>query len=312
MASRIIRSLRLRKEKKTQLPALSRLSAGAIDSIQMEEIMPDWSREIEIASTLARQAGELIMKIYQNDFLVMYKASNDPVTQADQQANAIIAEGLQAHFPQDSIVAEEGTLPSGSLTNGRVWYVDPLDGTKEFISRNDEFSIMIGLTIDASTKLGIVYRPTHKLLYVGITDENAWVEHNGIHQRLNVFQSKSPPNISLVSSRSHPCPALSTIQQSLPIQNVQRMGSVGVKIAHITQGGADAYIELSPFTKAWDACAPEAILRGAGGCFSDIHGHPIQYGLNNFRNLHGLLGCTQDCHQRMIQTLTGLCSSCEG
>lgn len=273
--------------------------------------MADLSREIEIASTLARKAGEVIMKIYQEDFAVMYKDINDPVTQADQQANAIIAEGLLTLFPQDTIVAEESPLPSTSLTTGRVWYVDPLDGTKEFIARNGEFSIMIGLTIDARTKLGVVYWPTRDHLYVGLTDETAWIEHNGIRQKLSALESKRPPNISLVSSRSHRSPILSTIQQSLHIHHEQHMGSVGLKIAHIAQGGADVYIEPSPFTKAWDACAPEAILRGAGGCFTDIHGKPIQYGLNNFRNLHGLVGSTQDCHQRVIQALTGRCSSCE-
>ncbi|PJA77684.1 MAG: hypothetical protein CO149_08150, partial [Nitrospirae bacterium CG_4_9_14_3_um_filter_51_5] len=171
------------------------------------------------------------------------------------------------------------------------------------------FSIMIGLTIDARTKLGVVYWPTRDRLYAGMTDEEAWIEHDGIRQRLNAIQSKSPPNISLVASRSHRSPVLSTIQQTLHIQDEQRMGSVGLKIAHITQGGADVYIEPGQFTKAWDACAPEAILRGAGGCFTDIHGNPIHYGLNNFRNLHGLVGSTQDCHQRVIQALTGLCSS---
>jgi 3'(2'), 5'-bisphosphate nucleotidase len=90
------------------------------------------------------------------------------------------------------------------------------------------------------------------------------------------------------------------------------MGSVGLKISHIAQGKADVYLEPGPYTMAWDACAPEAILRGAGGCFTDIHGNPIFYGLNNFRNLHGLVGSTQDCHQRVIQALTGRCSSCEG
>jgi 3'(2'), 5'-bisphosphate nucleotidase len=274
--------------------------------------MPDLSREIEIASNLARKAGEVIMKIYQEEFMVTYKGVNDPVTQADQQANAIIVEGLHTNFPEDSIVAEESPLPSTSLTTGRVWYVDPLDGTKEFISRNGEFSIMIGLTIDARTKLGVVYWPPRDHLYAGITDEAAWVEHHGIRQSLNATQSKRPPNISLVCSRSHRTPILSTIQQTLHVQDAQQMGSVGLKIAHIAQGGADVYIEPSPFTKAWDACAPEAILRGAGGCFTDIHGKPIQYGLNNFRNLHGLVGSTHDCHQRVIQALTGLCSSCEG
>ena len=274
--------------------------------------MTDLSHEIEIASTLARRAGEVMMKIYQEDFAVAYKDINDPVTQADQQANAIIVDGLHTHFTQDTIVAEESPLPAGALTKGRVWYVDPLDGTKEFISRNGEFSIMIGLTIDSRSKLGVVYWPIRDCLYVGLTDEAAWVAHNGIRQNLKALQSQNPPNISLVASRSHRSPVLSTIQELLPIHDEQRMGSVGLKIAHIAQGRADVYIEPSPYTKAWDACAPEAILRGAGGCFTDIHGNPIQYGLNNFRNLHGLVGSTQDCHQRVIQALTGLCSSCEG
>ncbi|MDH3505222.1 MAG: 3'(2'),5'-bisphosphate nucleotidase CysQ [Nitrospirota bacterium] len=274
--------------------------------------MPDLSREIVITSTLARKAGEVVMKIYQENFAVTYKDVNDPVTQADQQANALIVDGLHTHFPEDSIVAEESPLPSTSLTTGRVWYVDPLDGTKEFIAHNGEFSIMIGLTIDARTKLGVVYWPTRDHLYVGLTDETAWIERNGIRQKLSALESKSPPNISLVTSRSHRSPILSTIQQSLHIHNEQHMGSVGLKIAHIAQGNADVYIEPSPYTKAWDACAPEAILRGAGGYFTDIHGKPIQYGLNNFRNLHGLVGSTRDCHQRVIQALTGRCSSCEG
>jgi 3'(2'), 5'-bisphosphate nucleotidase len=274
--------------------------------------MPDLSHEIAIASTLARKAGEAIMKIYQKDFAIMYKGVNDPVTQADEHANAIIVEGLHAAFPDDFIVAEESPLPSASLTNGRVWYVDPLDGTKEFISRNGEFSIMIGLTIDARSSIGVVYWPTHDSLYAGLTDKAAWVEQNGTRHPLTAMQSKSPPHISLVASRSHRSPILSTIQDALPIQEEHPMGSVGLKIGYIAQGGADVYIEPGPYTKAWDACAPEAILRGAGGCFTDIHGHPIQYGLNNFRNLHGLVGSTHDCHQRVIQALTGLCSSCEG
>ncbi|MBA3612208.1 MAG: 3'(2'),5'-bisphosphate nucleotidase CysQ [Nitrospirales bacterium] len=273
--------------------------------------MPDFSREIEIASNLARKAGEVIMNIYKKDFAVMYKGVNDPVTEADQQVNALIVDGLHTHFPQDSIVAEESPLPSTSLTTGRVWYVDPMDGTKEFIARNGEFSIMIGLTIDARTKLGVVYWPTRDHLYAGLTDQMAWIEHNGVRQKLSALESKSNTNISLVTSRSHRSPILSTIKQSLHIHKEQQMGSVGLKIAQIAQGKADVYIEPSPHTKAWDACAPEAILRGAGGCFTDIHGKPIQYGLNNFRNLHGLVGSTPDIHQRVIHALTGRCSSCE-
>ncbi|MCA9422779.1 MAG: 3'(2'),5'-bisphosphate nucleotidase CysQ, partial [Nitrospira sp.] len=176
--------------------------------------MPNLTREIEIVSKLARKAGEVIMNIYQKDFTVMYKGINDPVTQADQQANALIVDELHTRFPHDSIVAEESPFPSNSLTTGRVWYVDPLDGTKEFIARNGEFSIMIGLTIDARSKLGVVYWPARDHLYAGLTDKEAWIECNGLSQKLSALESKCPPNISLVTSRSHRSPILSTIQQS--------------------------------------------------------------------------------------------------
>jgi 3'(2'), 5'-bisphosphate nucleotidase len=274
--------------------------------------MENWSREIQIASDLARQAGRLIMTIYEQDFAVSYKGLNDPVTAADQQANTLIVEGLATNFPQDSIIAEESRPPLHLQRTGRIWYVDPLDGTKEFISRNGEFSIMIGLALNAQAQLGVVFRPTEDQLFVGITGQEAWMEHQGARHPLTATQAKDPHALSLVASRSHRSSHLSTIIRTLNIQNEFPMGSVGLKIGFIAQGGADCYMEPGPYTKAWDACAPEAILRGAGGCFTDVHGNPIQYGTNEFRNLHGVVGSTKDCHERVIQALTGLCVSCEG
>jgi len=274
--------------------------------------MANWSNEIRIASTLARQAGEVIMNIYKKDFSVSYKGTNDPVTEADQLANTLIVKGLMTAFPKDRVVAEESPLPLEAQTTGRVWYVDPLDGTKEFISRNGEFSIMIGLTLNAKTQLGIVYWPTEDQLFAGITDQEAWMEHQGTRHPLRATKAKSLTALTLVASRSHRSPKLSPIKQALNIQEEHPMGSVGLKIGFIANGGADLYMEPGPYTKAWDACAPEAILRGAGGCFTDIHGNPIQYGTNEFRNLHGVVASTKDCHERALKTLTGLCSTCDG
>lgn len=274
--------------------------------------MSDWSREITIASHLARQAGRRIMTIYEQDFVISYKGPNDPVTDADKEANTIIVEGLASHFPQDGIIAEESPLPVEAQTTDRVWYVDPLDGTKEFISRNGEFSVMIGLTLHARAQLGIVYWPTRDQLFVGITDQEAWMEQQGEQHPLKATQAKCSSTLTLVASRSHRSPHLTAIKQSLNIQEEQPMGSVGLKIGFIAQGGADLYVEPGPYTKVWDACAPEAILRGAGGCFTDSHGNPIQYGTSEYRNLHGVVGSTRNCHQQVIQALTGLCISCEG
>ena len=274
--------------------------------------MTNWRSELDVASSLARKAGQVIMNVYEKDFAISYKGTNDPVTEADQLANTLIVEGLAAHFPEDEIIAEESPLPTGSQQSGRTWYVDPLDGTKEFISRNGEFSIMIGLTLNARSQLGVVYWPTEDQLFAGITDQEAWMEHQGVRHPLQATQAKCSPRLSLVASRSHRSPHLSAIKQTLNIQEEHPMGSVGLKIGFIAKGGADLYMEPGPYTKSWDACAPEAILRGAGGCFTDIHGNPIQYGTNEYRNLHGVLATTKDCHDRVLQALTGLCVSCEG
>lgn len=274
--------------------------------------MTNWTEEIEIASSLARKAGEIIMNIYKQDFSVSYKGMNDPVTEADQLANALIVKGLADYFPQDKIIAEESPLPNESQLTGRIWYVDPLDGTKEFIARNGEFSIMIGLTLNGKSQIGVVYRPTEDQLFAGITDQRAWMEHQGASHDLKATQVKNPKALALVASRSHRSPRLSGVKQTLNITEEHPLGSVGLKIGFIANGGADVYMEPGPYTKSWDACAPEAILRGAGGCFTDIHGNPIQYGTNEVRNLHGVLATTQDCHERVLQALTGLCVSCEG
>jgi 3'(2'), 5'-bisphosphate nucleotidase len=113
--------------------------------------------DLDEVVSIARAAGEEIRKVYATDFEVAYKGENDPVTDADQRANALIVSRLRAAFPGDGIVAEESADKSDALGLGRVWYVDPLDGTKEFISKNGEFAVMIGLSIDGEARAGVVY-----------------------------------------------------------------------------------------------------------------------------------------------------------
>jgi 3'(2'), 5'-bisphosphate nucleotidase len=270
--------------------------------------MPDFSKEIEVATRLARTAGHSILEIYAGDFSVTYKNPNDPVTEADHRANAIIVNGLQAQFPRDTLVSEEGPLPTPSVLAGRVWYVDPLDGTKEFIGKNGEFSIMIGLAIEGIPQFGVVYWPTKDQLFAGIRDRMAWKEEKGAQTPLTASHVREQGTLSLVSSRSHRSAALGHLKQTLNIQQEHRLGSVGLKIAFIAQGGADVYAEPGPYTRSWDACAPEAILRGAGGKFSDVHGNPIQYGEQEFRNTHGIVATTADCHDQIIKVMDPLCS----
>lgn len=262
------------------------------------------THELEIACDLARQAAVLILEVYETDFSIVYKGRNDPVTEADKRANELIVNGLHQAFPQDLIVAEESPAPSPTVTTPRIWYVDPLDGTKEFINKNGEFSVMVGLTVNGQACLGVVFRPDKNLVYGGIVGHGAWREVDGERSPLIIDPDPKPsvPPI-LTVSRSHRHPLLKTIRKSLGIEHERVSGSVGLKIGLIAEGEADLYIEPGPYTSVWDACGPEAILRAAGGQFTDIFGQPLVYGVKQLKNTHGLVASNGACHDRAIEAL---------
>lgn len=269
-----------------------------------EQAEPDYASELAVASRLARRAGALIMDIYATDFAVNYKGKNDPVTQADHQANEVIVKGLQQAFPKDLIVAEESTPPpTDSEAPRRVWYVDPLDGTKEFIAKNGEFSVMIGLAVDGRAKLGVVYRPDGNVLYAGVIGKGAWVELNGSRTPLSIAHATRSPSLTLAVSRSHRNPLLEKISQDIGVENEITSGSVGLKVGLIAQGKADVYMEPGPYTKLWDACGPEAILKAAGGEFTNVLGQALVYGVKQLKNTHGLVATNGSCHERVVQAL---------
>ena len=269
------------------------------------------NKELSVAVELARRAGQAVMDVYATEFAVASKGHNDPVTEADRQANDFIVTGLKEAFPQDTVVAEESPPPDDLPTSGRVWYVDPLDGTKEFIARNGEFSVMIGLAINGQAQLGVVYRPEGDVLYAGNLGREAWMEQGGIRTALVIKEQDSGRPLTLAVSRSHRHPMVEEISRALGVGNEIPSGSVGLKIGLIARGEADVYLEPGPYTKLWDSCAPEAILRAAGGAFTTILGQPLIYGETRseasvkaqLANTHGLLASNGFCHARVVQAL---------
>ncbi len=265
--------------------------------------MTDFARELTVAVELARKAGAAIMEVYATEFSVAYKGKNDPVTEADKRGNDLIVHGLEQAFPDDIIVAEESEKPDDTQTGNRIWYVDPVDGTKEFIAKNGEFSVMIGLAVNGQAKLGVVYRPDEDRLYAGIVDQEAWMETNGERTRLAVTSPEPSASITLTVSRSHRNPLLEKIGQDIGVGKEIPSGSVGLKIGLIARGLADVYMEPGPYTKLWDACGPEAILRAAGGQFTNILGEQLYYGLTQLKNTHGLVATNGAYHKKVIQAL---------
>jgi 3'(2'),5'-bisphosphate nucleotidase len=248
-----------------------------------------YARELELARLAAREAGEAAMRFYGTTEWDR-KSDSSPVTEADHAANAVITARVREAFPDDAILSEESADSPARLDARRVWIVDPLDGTKEFLSQNGEFSILIGLSVDGEAVLGVVYLPAMGTLFSAARGMGSWVEDDG-GERRRITRSEVLADAAprLVGSRSHPEPFLVRMQEELGITDVAPCGSVGVKCSRIVEGDRDLYVHPVPYLKEWDTCAPEVILREAGGVVSDLNGDPLRYNKPDPRQPHGIL-----------------------
>lgn len=257
-------------------------------------------REIAEATRIAREAGAILMEVYRTDFSVAYKAEADPVTEADTKANAHIVGGLRKAFPDDGIVAEESEDQSDALRGGRCWFVDPLDGTKEFVARNGEFSVMLGLAIDGVSMAGVVYQPGTDKLYSGVVGGGAFLEERGERRGLKVSGVSDPSRLKLVVSRSHRNRAVASVIRELDISEETTSGSVGLKAGLIAEQRADLYVHISNKSSLWDACGPEAVLKAAGGRFSNLEGKPFHYQRTDMKNRRGILACNAAAYDLVL------------
>ena len=249
-------------------------------------------RELEVARRLAREAGALILEVARHDFAVREKPEEGgPVTEADLRANDLIERGLREAFPDDGVVTEE----SGARDDGaeRCWYVDPLDGTKEFIRGNGQFAVHIGLAVQGRARVGVVYQPALDRLWSGVVGGPCVLEEGGKRREIRVAAA-DPSSIVLAVSRSHPVRRLDLLASELGIEKVVRYGSVGLKCAMVAEGAADLYVHPSARSYRWDACAPEAVVRAAGGVLVDLAGEPYRYGEGELQNRRGILACSKE------------------
>jgi 3'(2'), 5'-bisphosphate nucleotidase len=252
--------------------------------------MTDLRDEILVASSAARAAGTAILGLYGNA-PAESKADASPVTAADYASNDLILSHVRESFPADAILSEESADSAARLTSQRVWVVDPLDGTREFIDQNGEFSVMIGLAIDGRACLGVVYQPTADLLYGAVAGHGAWVEDRHGRRRLDRVAGRSGAAVRMVGSRSHAHPLVERLRAVMGIGDVAPSGSVGVKCARIAEGEFDLYVHPVHYLKEWDVCAPEIILREAGGTVTDCLGEPLVYNKPDPRHPHGIFAC---------------------
>lgn len=270
-----------------------------------------YKQEIQVATELARAAGAVLLEHYHSPFLVEQKVNAldeiEEVTAADREANELIVTRLKRDFPADGILAEESTDSEHRLEKDRVWLIDPMDGTKNFIARDGDFAVQIGLAVGGESVVGVVYQPAHGVLYRAARDGGAWMESEArIAVRLWVSKQTEPGEMILASSRSHPSPRMGRIVSAFGFKGETRRGSVGVKVGLIAEQQADLYIHLSPRTKQWDTCGPEAILAEAGGRLTDLFGQPLRYNGRRIDNRNGIVATNGAAHDMVIENLAPL------
>ncbi len=239
---------------------------------------PNHERLLDAACEIARDAGRAILEVYgRADFAVVQKSDNSPLTEADQVAHGIISRSLLALDRGLPVLSEE-SLPAEHATRrawSRYWLVDPLDGTKEFVKRNGEFTVNIALVEDHRAVLGAVYAPVLDRMYSGAIGHGAWRADAGDARRSIAVRSEAATPLRVVGSRSHPTPELAAYLAGPPNYEITDMGS-SLKICLVAEGAADIYPRLGP-TSEWDTAAAQAILESAGGRMIDVAGRPLRY-----------------------------------
>lgn len=234
---------------------------------------------------VVRRAGAAIMEIYATDFVVRDKNDASPVTEADERAEALILPELARLSPDIPVVSEEeaasGRIPA---VGERFWLVDPLDGTKEFINRNGEFTVNIALVEHGVPVLGVVFAPALDRLFAGAAGLGAFTEDRGARRSI---AARRPPaeGLTVVASRSHgDAEALAAFLAGRKVARQTNAGS-SLKLCLVAAGEADVYPRLGR-TMEWDIAAGDAVLRAAGGIVRTLDGPPLRYGKPDFANPH--------------------------
>lgn len=241
---------------------------------------------LEALLPVAREAGRAIMRIYATPFAVQDKQDDSPVTEADHAAEAIILAALAQLTPDIPVVAEEQAAAGKTPPVERdFWLVDPLDGTREFIKKNGEFTVNLGLIRDGVPQLGIVFAPALERLFAGWVDagaRQAFEERDG-QRRPIACRARPADGVTVACSRSHGSDYdLDRFLTPYRVSDKLRMGS-SIKFGLVACGQADLYPRLSP-TMEWDTAAGHAVLRAAGGSITDLAGAELRYGKPAFRN----------------------------
>jgi 3'(2'), 5'-bisphosphate nucleotidase len=243
---------------------------------------------LEDVVNIATEAGRRILDVYERQFDVSRKDDGSPLTDADRAAHDVIVAHLAALTPAIPILSEESAKIEYSERAGwqRFWLVDPLDGTKEFVNRNGEFTVNIALIDNGTPLLGVVYVPVTGVCYLAVHGQGAWKEQGGCNRQPIRVRAYHGGHATVVASRSHRGDAVDKFLAKLKARegeyDTASLGS-SLKLCRVAEGAADVYPRLGP-TSEWDTAAAQCVVECAGGRVTDLDGQPLRYNKPNILN----------------------------
>tara|TARA_Y100000996_G_C22512393_1_gene638966 strand:+ start:340 stop:1176 length:837 start_codon:yes stop_codon:yes gene_type:complete len=267
------------------------------------------SKKIDFLVSVSKNAGRAIMDIYKTDFDIEIKDDNSPLTKADTASNEIIHQALKQMAPGIPILSEESSEISYSTRSkwNEYWLVDPLDGTKEFIDRNGEFTTNIALIRNGRPVFGIIHAPSKNETYWGSNEFGSYCLKEGSvynAKKLSISKQKRD-RYTILTSRSHPSRKLEILLEKINHDAIVRAGS-SLKFCLLAEGKANLYLRLGP-TSEWDIAAGDAILSYAGGSICDLEGNPILYNKNESLLNPNFLAINDKINQEKILGIINEC-----
>jgi 3'-phosphoadenosine 5'-phosphosulfate (PAPS) 3'-phosphatase len=254
-----------------------------------------YAYEISVALQAAREAGATALQM-QGAIASSPKADGSPVTPGDLAADAIVCHYLNQHFPADAILSEERSDSAARLTNQRLWIIDPIDGTRDYIDQSHEWAVQIALAINGVLALGILDLPAEGVCLIGVPGHGAWILDQQGQRPLKINNTNADVLITSNSKRNRV--AVEKVLAALPEFRSLNATSVGIKVARIISGHAGLYVHPRPLAE-WDAAAPAAVLIAAGGSVTTLAGEPLRFNLPSAR-CPGLVYSKRHDHSEII------------
>ena len=270
--------------------------------------MNDREHSARVLLAAARAAGEVVLRVYgEEDVGAELKGPNDPVTRADKEANALLVDRLMRAFPGMPIVAEESDASTweGFARSREALFVDPVDGTREFIAKNGEFAVMIALAEEGAPTVGVVLAPALGKTYLGIVGTGAFVvADDDTRTPIHVSTSTDLGHARVAVSRFHRSRSVDEKLGKLGAKELVPVGSAGLKGVRVAEGALEIYAHPSGSpVKLWDAGAPDAIVRAARGVFTDATGRAFDY-RGPYAQGAGTLAANPTLHAEALRRMT--------